>query len=199
MIKNRNLVQIILIFVGLLLIAITYFLYPRINENRLTGSVIQQDDKTEIAQGSGKEENNTFENVEYKGFYDLDKPYIVLSEKAYILSEDPDIIYMTNMKLTLTMDDERIVIITGEKGTYNKSTYDCFFENNVKATDGETIIKSENLDLLATKDTVAIYNEVYLTNKSGSLVADKVDYNFEAKYYKISMFNDEKVKINLIQ
>ena len=199
MIKNRNLVQIILIFVGLLLIAITYFLYPRINENRLTGSVIQQDDKTEIVQDGAKQENNTFENVEYKGFYDFDKPYVVLSEKAYILSEEPEIIYMTNMKLTLTMTDGRIIIITGEKGTYNKSTYDCFFENNVQATDGETKIKSENLDLLASKDTVAIYNEVYLTNKSGSLAADKVDYNFEAKYYKISMFNDEKVKINLIQ
>jgi len=199
MIKNRNLIQIILIFTGLLLIAVTYFLYPRINENRLTGSVIQKDEKTEINEESGQKENNTFENVEYKGLYDFDKPYIVLSERAYILSENPEIIYMTNMKLTLTMNDGRIIVITGDKGTYNKSTYDCFFENNVKATDGETIIKSENLDLLATKDTVTIYNEVHLTNKSGSLAADKVDYNFEAKYYKISMFSDEKVKINLIQ
>jgi hypothetical protein len=55
------------------------------------------------------------------------------------------------------------------------------------------------LDLFASKDMVSIYNDVNLINKSGSLKADKVDYNFEAKYYKISMFNDKKVKIKLIQ
>ena len=86
-----------------------------------------------------------------------------------------------------------------EEATYNKKTYDCFFENNVKATDGETTIQSENLDLFASKDTASIYNNVNLINKNGSIKADKVDYDFETKYYKISMFNDEKVKIKLIQ
>ena len=37
-----------------------------------------------------------------------------------------------------------------DKGKYNKVTYDCFFEKNVKATEGETEIFAENLDLLAT-------------------------------------------------
>ena len=106
---------------------------------------------------------------------------------------------MTYMKVTMKMSDGRTIIITGDKGTYNKETYNCFFENNVKATDGETIIRSENLDLFASKDIVSIYNNVILINKNGSLKADKVDYDFEAKYYKISMFNDEKVKIKLIE
>ena len=85
------------------------------------------------------------------------------------------------------------------KGRYNKETYDTFFEDNVKATDGKTIILAENLDLLATEDFVTVQNNVVLTNDSGSLLADKIDYDFETKYYKISMFNDEKVKIKLIQ
>ena len=106
---------------------------------------------------------------------------------------------MTNMKVTMDMNDGRTVIITGDKGTYNKKTYDCFFENNVKATDGETTIKSENLDLFASKDIASIYNNVNLINKNGSLKADKVNYDFEAKFYEISMFNNEKVKIKLIE
>ena len=194
--ENRKLIQIILIFAGLFLIIATYFYYPKINENKLRGSVIQ-DKPTDITDGANK--NNTFENVEYKGLYDFDKPFIIISEKAYILSENPNIIYMTNMKVTINMGDERTVIIRGDKGTYNKKTYDCFFENNVKATDGETIIQSENLDLFASKNIASIYNNVNLINKNGSLKADKVDYDFESKYYKISMFNDKKVKINLIQ
>ena len=194
--ENRKLIQIILIFTGLFLIIATYFYYPKINENKLRGSVIQ-DKPTDITGEANKD--NTFENVEYKGLYDFDKPFIIISEKAYILSENPNIIYMTDMKVTINMGDERTVIITGDKGTYNKETYDCFFENNVKATDGETTIQSENLDLFASKDIASIYNNVNLINKNGSLKADKVDYDFETKYYKISMFNDKKVKINLIQ
>ena len=194
--ENRKLIQIILIFAGLFLIIATYFYYPKINENKLRGSVIQ-DKPTDITDGANKD--NTFENVEYKGLYDFDKPFIIISEKAYILSENPNIIYMADMKVTISMSDGRTVIITGDKGTYNKKTYDCFFENNVKATDGETTIQSENLDLFASKDIASIYNNVNLINENGSLKADKVDYDFESKYYKISMFNDKKVKINLIQ
>ena len=194
--ENRKLIQIILIFAGLFLIIATYFYYPKINENKLRGSVIQ-DKQTDMT--DKKSESNTFENVEYKGLYDFDKPFIILSEKAYVLSEESNIIYMTNMKVTMNMNDGRTVTITGDKGTYNKETYDCFFENNVKATDGETIIQSENLDLFASKDIASVYNNVNLINKNGSLKADKVDYDFESKYYKISMFNDKKVKINLIQ
>ena len=194
--ENRKLIQIILIFAGLFLIIATYFYYPKINENKLRGSVIQ-DKPTDITDEANKD--NTFENVEYKGLYDFDKPFIIISEKAYILSENPNIIYMTNMKVTINMNDERTVMITGDKGIYNKETYDCFFENNVKATDGETTIQSENLDLFASKDIASVYNNVNLINKNGSLKADKVDYDFKTQYYKISMFNDKKVKINLIQ
>ena len=115
--ENRQLIQIILIFTGLFLIIVTYFLYPKINEGKLRGSVIQDE---QVDTADKESESNTFENVEYKGLYDFDKPFLILSEKAYVLSKDPNIIYMTNMKVTIKISDGRNVIITGNKGTYNK-------------------------------------------------------------------------------
>ena len=82
---------------------------------------------------------------------------------------------------------------------YKRQTYDCFFEDNVKVTDGETEVFAENLNLLASKDTASIYNSVSITNDKGDLVADKIDYNFETKYYKISMFDNKRVKAKLIR
>ena len=196
--ENRKLIQVILIFSGFFLIIITYFYYPKAKKNALEGSIIQNEQADTI----NEKEDNVFENVEYKGFYNFDNPFTILSKKAYIKTEDPNIIFMNYIKVTISMNDGRSVIITGDKGTYNKETYDCFFEsvnNPVEATDGETIIQSRNLDLIATKDMVSIYNNVNLISKSGFLKADKVDYNFEAKYYKISMFNNEKVKIRLAE
>ena len=73
------------------------------------------------------------------------------------------------------------------------------FFDNVKATDGETIIVAENMDLLATQDLVNVYNNVFLTNDNGTLKADKVKYDLETRYYQISMFDNQKVKVKLIK
>ena len=142
----------------------------------------------------------TFKSVEYKGIYDLDKQFSVKSEKAYILDGDPDVVYMTNMRVILYLKNDRIVNIISNRGTYNKVTHDCFFEEDVKATDGDTVILAENLDLLATKNSVEIYNSVKLNYPTGSLAADKINYDFETKYFKVSMFDDnETIKMRVVE
>ena len=106
---------------------------------------------------------------------------------------------MQNMKVTIHMNDGRIIVITSDKGEYNKVTYDCFFIDNVEATDEETVIRAQNLDLIATSDTATAYNDVLLINENGSLKADKIKYDFETRHYHISMFNSEKIKMKLIR
>ena len=142
----------------------------------------------------------SFENVEYNGIYDVNKLFKVRSEKAHILNEDPDIVHMTNMHVILYLNDGRIINITSNKGRYNKVTYDCFFEENVKATDGEITIVSENLDLISSKKIAKVYNNVVLTNKMSELKADIIDYNFETKFYKVSMHsNNKQVEAKLVE
>ena len=106
---------------------------------------------------------------------------------------------MTDVHVTLYLQDGRIVNIISDRGKYNKITHDCFFEENVKATDGETKIFAENLDLLANENFVKVYNNVRLNHPMGVLVADKIDYDLETKHFKASMFNDETVKMKIIE
>jgi LPS export ABC transporter protein LptC len=194
--KKQQRVQLTLVFIGLLLFFLTYFFYPNINKDKLTKdqSIGKNVDETAIA-----DKTTTFESLEYKGLYNFDKPFKVKSEKAYILNEEPDIVYMDTMHVILYLGDGRIVNITSDKGRYNKKTHDCFFEQNVKATDESTIISAENLDLLATENSVKIYNSVFLNYATGNLQADKIDYNFETKYFKVSMFDDKSIKMKVIQ
>ena len=107
------------------------------------------------------------------------------------------ILRLTNLLVILYFKDNRKVQITSLKGKYNKRTHDIFCEQDVKATDNETTIWSENLDLLSTEDSAKVYNSVILKNDKGSLQADEINYNFNTKIYKISMFNKEKVKLKL--
>ena len=194
--KQQQKMQLVLISIGFFLILLTYFYYPYMEKNKLLKDQSAREDLEKTLEDAHL---TAFENIEYQGLYDLDKPFSVKSEKAHILDEEPDIVYMTNMNVVLYLKDERIVRIISNRGRYNKATYDCFFEEDVRATDGETKIFSENLDLLATENFVKIYNSVKLNHSTGSLRADKIDYDFETKYFKVSMFDDSVVKMKVIQ
>ena len=52
---------------------------------------------------------------------------------------------------------------------------------------------------MATENSVEIYNNVILNYTTGSLRADKIDYNFETKYFKVSMFDDKTIKMKVIK
>ena len=194
--KKQRRIQLVLISIGLLLFVLTYLYYPTIVKDKLLKDQSVYKDFDAV----GTEDQITvFENMEYGGLYDIDKPFKVKSEAAYILNEEPDIVYMKNMHVILYLSDSRIVEITSLKGRYNKENYNCFFEQDVLATDGEIIITAKNLDLLATENIMKIYNDVNLDNNTSFLQADKIDYNFKTKYFKVSMFDDKAIKMKIIQ
>ena len=194
--QKQKKAQIILTSIGLILILITYFYYPYMKKVKFTDNQVVQKDASntpDIDQGT------SFENVQYEGLYQINNTFSVMSEKAHILNKEPDVVYMTNMHVILYLDNGRIVNILSNKGRYNKVTYDCFFEDDVRATDEETKIFSDNLDLIATEDSVKIYNNVIVNYPEASLRADKIDYDFATKYFKVSMFDDKAVKIKVLK
>ena len=194
--KKQKTIQLTLITIGLLLFALTYLYYPSLKEVKTPKNQTTTDNLEESHSG---EQFTSFEELEYEGLYDFDKRFKVKSGKAYILNNEPDIVYMNNMHVILFLSDSRIVEITSLKGRYNKANYNCFFEQNVVATDGGTTINAENLDLLATKNYMEVYNNVKLKHETGSLVADKIDYDFETKLFKVSMFDSKSIKMKIIR
>ena len=192
--KSEKNIQILLILTGIFLILTTYFYYPYSKKKKI---VVSQNNEIVIENNST---GTSFEKVEYNGVYNLNKNFKVNSEKAKILKEEPDIVHMTKMNVVMYLNDGRIVKIFSDKGRYNKVTYDCFFVDNVRATDGDVKILAENLDLIATDNSVKIYNDVNINYPTGSLNADKIDYDFETKYFKVSMFdNQKKVKMKFLK
>ena len=123
--KKQQKIQIALISIGLFLIISTYFYYPLMKKAELAKDQPQQ---KELKKNTTYDKRTFFENVEYKGLYDLNKSFIIKSEEAYILNEEPDIVYMNTMHVILHLNDGRIVNITSNKGSYNKRTYDCFLK-----------------------------------------------------------------------
>jgi len=195
--KNQKRLQIILLFIGVILILFTYF-YPNL-ENR---SIVKKDVEKNLTDTPEeiKEDTTFFENLTYEGLFNLDKTFIVNSKKAYIDNKNPDLVHMANMHVILYLKDGRVVNITSDSGKYNKASYDIFFKENVYATDGETKIYSEYLEMLGNESAVKIYNDVNINYSTGSsLKADKVEYDFETKYLKVSMFDDKQIQMKVLK
>ena len=196
--KKEKKIQAVLLIAGIFLILLTYFYYPYVSKNK---SVVEKKIQKNLSDISNTNENTSlFEDLEYQGLYDLDKKFVVKSKKAHINRDEPDIVIMKNMHVILYLKDGREVNIFSDEGKYNKENYDCFFEKNVRATDGETKIFSDNLDLFGNESSVKIYNNVSINYPTGSLLrADKIDYDFEKKYFKISMFEDKRIKMKIFK
>jgi LPS export ABC transporter protein LptC len=197
--KYGKKIQLSLLSIGIILFVLTYFYYPDMKKKQLLIEQNVENNKKEPISGAAADQYTSFENIEYVGLYDFNKPFKVNSEKAYTLKSNTDVVYMSNMHVIMYLEDGRIVNITSDKGSYNKLNYDCYFEQNVKATDGSTEILAQNLDLLATDNAAEIYNNVSLKDPNGSLQADNIKYNFETKSFKVSMFKDELVKMKVVQ
>ena len=204
MFKKRNKVktniktlQISIISFAFLLIIVTYFYIPKIEERKLKEKALQ---KNEIIEDSNESIENIFEKVTYEGIYQIENPFVIKAETAKILSEEPSIVYMNSMDVTIKLKSGEIVVITSDSGRYDKINYDIFFEGNVKAIHKDTELFSDNLDLLADQHAT-IYNNVVLEDKNtGYLKADLIKYDFDSKKYKISMYGDKKkIKAKLIE
>jgi len=193
--KKEKKIQVFLLITGAFLILLTYFYYPYVNKNK---SVLEK--KFPTSSSDTNEDSTLFESLEYQGLYDLDKKFVVKSKKAHINKDEPDVVFMKDMHVILYLTDGRVVNIFSDQGKYNKVNYDCFFEKNVRASDGDTKIFSDNLDLLGNESSVKIYNNVSINYPTGSLLrADKIDYDFEKKHFKISMFEDKRIKMKIFK
>ena len=193
--RKQQKAQLVLISIGLLLILLTYLYYPYMNKNKLQDDQFVQKDSEKTL----NDVQSTFENVEYEGITSNMQRFSIKSENAYILDENPNLVFMKKMRVELYLKDGRIVTIISDHGKYHKKSHDCWFEENVVADDGETKIFANNLDLLATENFVKIYQQVKLIHPTGTLQADQIDYDFETKYFKVSMFDEKKVKMKVFQ
>ena len=112
--KKQKTIQLTLVTIGLFLFILTYLYYPSLNKVQTPENQRVADDLEKIDED---EQFTSFEQLEYEGLYDLDKRFKVKSGKAYIMNEEPDIVYMKNMHVILYLSDNRIVEITSDKST----------------------------------------------------------------------------------
>ena len=119
-------IQLIIFLSAITLLYITYYS----NNNTIDKN---QNPDLALTKEDIKTENNTFENIEYKGVDLNGNRYLIKSELANFDTETPEIINMKVMKTIFYFKDGTSMTLTGDYGTYNNKTFDMEFRDNIVA------------------------------------------------------------------
>ena len=191
MLNRRKLFQISLVFLGLIILFLTYFtnLEKKQDEDFKIGESVLEDDKF-LEEGVNK-----FENVEYQGIDNSGNKFVIGSEFAEFEKEKPELINMENVKCTFTFKDKTVLTVISDKGVYNNLTNDMKFSENVRMDYLENILYSDRADFNNYENQLLVAGNISGEGPTTNLNADELDFDLNTKDLKISMYSEERVKI----
>ena len=98
--------------------------------------------------------------------------------------------------VVIRLKNLRTIHVQSDKAIFDKISNDCEFFGNVKITELDNVITSDNLDFYNSKNFLQAYNNVEYNGKKGALIADKVDVDLLKNEANIFMFKkNDKVKV----
>ena len=156
------------------------------------------DIKPKIEQSSNTSES-LIEDLKYLSVDKDGNEYKIEARKGNIDKDNPDILYLENVKAGISLEDADYILIKSKFAKYNAKSFDTLFNNSVSVNYGEHILKSDFLDLSFENNLVSIYDDVRYLSGISSLKADRAEIDILNKKTRIFMKDpNKKVQINNI-
>ena len=190
--KRKDLIQISLIFFGLLIIFFTYFYIGK--KDTSLDKVEEKEIEENITE---KEGFNTFENITYEGKDSNNNNFILNSEYAEFAINESNIIYMKKMVCRFFFKDGTILEIMSDKGIFDNVSNNIEFEDNVEMYYLENKLFSDKANFVNSENYLIVQGNVIGEGPLGNVAADKLNVDFIKKKMKISMYNENKVNIKV--
>ncbi len=186
---KKSYIQFFLIFIFIFLALFIFFKYFK-------KSNFKTDFKTSIEQTTNVGESS-IEDLKYISTDKEGNEYKIEAKKGNIDKDNPDIIYLENVKAIILLQNSEKISIKSRYAKYNTKNFDTLFNSSVSVDYGEHGLMSEFLDLSFDNNLVSIYDNVRYLNGISSLKADKAEIDILNKKTKIFMENpNKKVQIN---
>tara|TARA_Y100000817_G_scaffold256102_1_gene209369 strand:- start:53 stop:643 length:591 start_codon:yes stop_codon:yes gene_type:complete len=183
--------QLFLIFIFLIILLFIFFKYFK--DTSSEGSIDKNFTQTTTAGES------LIEDLKYLSTDKEGNEYRIEAKKGNIDKNNPDIIFLENVRATILFQNSEKISIKSNYAKYNAKNFDTLFNDSVSVDYGEHILKSNFLDLSFENNLVSIYDNVRYLSGISSLRADKAEIDILNKKTKIFMDNpNKKVQINNI-
>ena len=184
-------IQLFLIFIFLIISLFLFFKYFK-------KSSFEGNSKTNITQTLNAGES-LIEDLKYLSVDKTGNEYKIEAKKGNIDKNNPDIIYLENVRAIILLQNSESILIKSNYAKYNIKSFDTLFNDSVSVDYGEHILKSEFLDLSFGKNLVSIYDNVRYLSGISSLRADRAEIDIINNKTKIFMDNpNKKVQIDNI-
>lgn len=190
--KKLKIIQISLLFLGIIIIFYTYFVKERKN---LTQENLKSKINNEIL--SQDADKDVFINVQYSGLDLNGNRYIIKSEKAFNNDENPNIVNMENVTSFFYFKDETTLKIISDTAIYNNNSLDMKFDGNIKATYMESRLFAQKAIYNNKDSSLIVTDNVKVLDSRGAINADKLFFDIKKQKLNISSLNKKKINANI--
>ena len=189
--KKNRVIQFSLVIAIIILFFTTYYSGDK--------DKIVDANKNSFSENASKlteETSNIIENVNYTGTNNRGTFFELNAAIAEIKHDEPNLSRLQDVFVVIRLRNLRTIHIQSDKAVFNKISNDCEFFGNVKITEQDNVITSDNLDFFNSKNFLQAYNNVEYSGMKGALIADKVDVDLLKNEANIFMFKkNDKVKV----
>ncbi len=189
--KKNRVIQFSLLIVVIILFFTTY--YSGDKDNIVDAN---KNSSTKNASKLIEETSNIIENVNYSGTNNKGTFFELNAAIAELKHDEPNLSRLQEVSVVIRLRNLRTIHIQSDKAIFDKISNDCEFFGNVKITEQDNVITSDNLDFFNSKNFLHAYNNVEYNGIKGSLIADKVDVDLLKNEANIFMFKkNDKVRV----
>lgn len=189
--KKNRVIQFSLVIAIIILFFTTYYSGDK---DKIVDA--NKNSSTENASKLTEETSNIIENVNYTGTNNRGTFFELNAAIAEIKHDEPNLSRLQDVFVVIRLRNLRTIHIQSDKAVFNKISNDCEFFGNVKITEQDNVITSDNLDFYNSKNFLQAYNNVEYSGMKGTLIADKVDVDLLKNEANIFMFKkNDKVRV----
>ena len=193
----KTTIQLLIFF--LIIIFVFFFIKNTfLKEQKVIVNLDLNKDKIIEKIGTGKNQNNIIENLNYISIDAKGNEYILNAKYGEESKEDSSIIILKQVEGTIKLKNKSDIKIKSDFAKYNSITFDTNFYENVLGFFEESKISSDNLDLYFKNNKAIMYNNIQYLDKNTAANADEISFNLLNGDVNIKMF-DKKKKIQIIK
>ena len=182
--------KIVVILLIILFIGLSFYLYPKIFDKKKVEEIVIIETEEISA------ESNIIKDINYTSDDGKGNKYIINAVKGEIDYSNTNIMFLTDVKATIKLNNSNNIVITSDYGKYNIENFDTIFSKNVISKYLDNKITGEYLDFSLNRNTMIMSKNVIYTNPENILKADVVEMNLDTKNTKVFMYkSNEKVNI----
>lgn len=198
---------IIQIFLSIILVITSFLIFNFFYVPKENNQNLESKKKININNELNNNDKNIIKDIEYSLNNDKGNIYRVIADFGEVKTDNPDLMFLTNVTATVIFSDKINIILTSDFANFNSKTFETTFLNNVQVKKDNEIITGDELYLVLENNDEEVldksnieenlirisYNVIY--KKPGySLKADILELDLITKNIKIYMLN-EKQKI----